>query len=113
VHPGASSEFIIRAVHDVVGEQLRAAGEQLRERLLALFSVELVLLLHRDPGQLAPLPLDLLLALGLLCLEPRELVARRLPFLTGSDLVLGISSPSSRARQFRPGSASVEAIGHP
>jgi hypothetical protein len=58
-----------RAVHDVVGEKLRAAFEQLGEPLLAVLDAELVVLLHRYPGELAPLPLDFLIPLSLLRLE--------------------------------------------
>jgi len=76
-----------------VGKQLGAAVEELGERFLAVLGVELVLLLHRNPGQLAPPPLDLLAALRLLGLELRELVAPRLPLLAGSDLVLRHVTP--------------------
>src|SRR5207249_5385597 len=55
------------------------------EALLALLGVELVLLLDRDPGEIATLALDLLVSLRLLGLELRELVPGRLPFLAGSN----------------------------
>jgi hypothetical protein len=47
---GACPDLVIRPVHDVVGEELRAAIEQLGERLLPVVGVELVLLRDRDPG---------------------------------------------------------------
>src|SRR5262249_4950275 len=50
----------------------------------------------------APLPHDFLLALSLLRLELRELVARRLPFLAGSDLVLWHLRSSYLARRLWP-----------
>jgi len=96
--PGAGADLKVRAVHDVVGQKLRAALEQLGELLLAVLGVERVVLLHRYPGQLAPLPLDFLVALRLLGLELGELVARRLPLLAGSDLVFGHLSSSYQTR---------------
>src|SRR5262249_61933022 len=66
----ASSERVIGSEHDVVGEELRAAIEELGERLPAILGVELVLLLDRDPGQIEPLPLDLVVSARLLGLEP-------------------------------------------
>src|SRR5688500_3846212 len=41
-------------LHDVVGEELRAAVEQLGQRHLAVLGVELILLLDRDPRELEP-----------------------------------------------------------
>src|SRR5262249_34082310 len=55
--------------------------------------------LHRYPGKLAPLPLDFLVAPSLLRLQPRELGARRLPFLAGSDLVFRHLRSSYQARR--------------
>src|SRR4051812_49629316 len=86
---GAGAERVVGAEHDVVGEQLRAPVEELYETLLAVLGVELVLLLDRDPGEIATLPRDLVVSLRLLRLELGELLTGRLPFLTGSDLVLG------------------------
>src|SRR5204863_6847370 len=87
---GAAGTGTVRVVgpeHDVVGEQLRAPVEELGESLLAVLGVELVLLLDRDPGEIATLALDLLVSLRLLRLELGELVPGRLPFLAGSNLV--------------------------
>ena len=84
---GARAELVIGAEHDVVGEELRAAVEQLGERLLPVLGVELVLLLHRNPGKLTPLLGHLLAELGVLGLELRKFVASRLPFLAGSNLL--------------------------
>src|SRR6266545_2171850 len=111
--PGASSYLKVRAVHDVVGEKLRAAFEQLGELLLAVLGVELVFLLHRYPGQLAPLPLDFLVALSLLRLELGELVARRLPFLAGSDLVFSHLRSSYRLDDSGHRAGSLEATASP
>src|SRR4029077_17233284 len=63
--------------------------EQLGEALLPVLGVELIVLLDRHPGQGAALLLDLVVALGLLALELRELSSRRLPFLAGAGFVLG------------------------
>src|SRR5207244_2402871 len=84
---GAGAERVVGAEHDVVGEQLCTPVEELGEGLLAVLGVELVLLLDRDPGEIATLSLDLLVSLRLLGLELGELVPGRLPFLAGSDLV--------------------------
>ena len=86
---GARAERVVGAVHDVVGEQLRTAVEELGERLLAVVDVELVVLLDGNPRKLAPLRGDVRVPLRVLALERRELVACRLPLLTGSDRVLG------------------------
>src|SRR6185503_423145 len=50
---------------------------------------ELVFLLDGDPRELEPLPLALLVQLGVLGLDLRQLVPRCLPFLASSYLVLG------------------------
>src|SRR5205807_6818140 len=86
---GAGAERVVGAEHDVVGEQLRAAVEELVEGLLSVLGVERVLLLDRHPGEIATLALDLLVPLGLLGLELGELVAGHLPFLAGSSSVFG------------------------
>src|SRR5262245_48602541 len=85
---GAGTVFVVGPEHDVVGEKLRAAVEQLREALLAVLGVELVLLLDRHPRELEPLVLDLFVSARVLGLEPRKLVSGGLPFLAGSDRVL-------------------------
>src|SRR6476646_1262226 len=86
--PGAGTDLIVGSEHDVVRDQLRAPVEQLGERLLAVLGVELVLLLHRNPGKLTALLGHLLVELGLLGLELRKLIAGRPPFLAGSNLVV-------------------------
>src|SRR3954465_1013388 len=87
--PGAGAELVIGPEHDVVSEKLRAPVEEIGEGLLAVFGVELVLLLHADPGKPTPLLGHLLSEFGVLGLELREFVASRLPVLTGCNLVLG------------------------
>src|SRR5205807_2284760 len=91
--PRAGAELVIGPEHDVVGEELRAAVEELGERPLPVLGVELVVLLHRDPGELTALLGHALAELGVLGLELRKLIASRLPFLAGSDLVRGHLSP--------------------
>src|SRR5439155_26095067 len=83
---GAGAARVVGAEHDVVGEQLGAAVEELGEGLLAVLGVELVLLLDRDPGEIETLSLDLLVSLRLLGLELGELVPGHLPLLAGSNL---------------------------
>src|SRR4029077_6359795 len=97
---GAGAVRVVRAEHDVVGEQLRAPVEELGEGLLAVLGVELVLLLDRDPGEIATLARDLLVSLRLLCLALCELVPPRLPFLAASNLVF--RHLSSFRRAFEP-----------
>jgi hypothetical protein len=53
---GRAPRLVIRSEHEVVDEQLRAAVKQFRRRSGAIVRVEAVLLLDPDPGQLAPLP---------------------------------------------------------
>jgi hypothetical protein len=90
--PGTGADLVVGPEHDVVGEQLRAPVEELGEGLLPVLGVELVLLLDRNPRKLTALLDHLLAELGVLGLELRELVASRLPVLTGSNLVVGHGS---------------------
>src|SRR5207248_8891467 len=100
----ASAERVVRAEHDVVGEQLRAPVEEVAQRLLAVLGFELVLLVDADPGQIATRSRDLLVSLGMLGLELGELVPGHLPLLAGSDPVFGhlISSSPTRALPYQP-----------
>jgi hypothetical protein len=72
----------------VVDEQLSAAVEELHQRPRALVGLEAVLLLERDPGQLAALACELVAHPGVFLLALEQLLASRLPFLTAADLVL-------------------------
>src|SRR5436190_17374151 len=96
--PRTGAELVIGPEHDVVGEELRAAVEELGERPLPVLGVEPILLLHRDPGKPASLLGHPLAELGVLGLEPRKFIASRLPFLAGSDLVRGHLSPPLAVR---------------
>src|SRR5437899_2156916 len=91
--PRAGAELVIGPEHDVVGEELRAPVEELGECPLPILGVELVLLLHGDPGKLTSLLGHPLAELGVLGLELRKFIASRLPFLAGSGLVRGHLSP--------------------
>src|SRR3981081_2205659 len=86
--PRAGTELVIGPKHDVVGEQLRASVKELGERLLPVLGVELVLLLHQNPGKLTTLLGRLLAEFGVLSLELGKLIASRLPFLAGSNLMV-------------------------
>src|SRR5262249_16602832 len=70
-----------RSKHKVVDEQLGAAVEELGEALSAVLGLEPVVLLDWDPGQLAPLPGQLVAAACELLLLLQQLVAFRLPLL--------------------------------
>src|SRR3982074_2849546 len=86
--PRAGAELVVGPEHDVVGEQLRAPVKEFGERLLPVLLVEPVLLLPRNPGELAPLLGRLLAEFGVLSLELGKLIASRLPFLAGSNLMV-------------------------
>src|SRR5438477_10057947 len=90
---GAGANLVLGPEHDVVGEELRAAVKQLGERLLSVLGVEYVLLLHPNPGKPAALLSHLLAELRMLGLELRELIACRLPFLAGTNAVVGHRPP--------------------
>ena len=81
------------AEHEVVYEQLRAAVEEIGERLRAVLGLEPVVLLDRDPGQLAPLAGQLVAAPDELLLLLQQLVALGLPLLLRADPVLGHQLP--------------------
>src|SRR5215213_8806271 len=81
-------DVVAEAEHEVVDEQLRTAGEEVGQRLGSLFGLELVLLLDRDPGQLASLPGEFVARSHVLLLGSDQLAAGRMPFLMGSSLVL-------------------------
>jgi hypothetical protein len=72
----------------VVDEQLRAAVEEIGERLRTARGVEAVVLLDRDPGQLAPFRGQLVAATCVLLLLPQQLVAFRLPLRLRDDPAL-------------------------
>src|SRR5438552_15975494 len=98
--PRTGAELVIGPEHDVVGEELRAAVEELGERPLPVLGVELVLLLHRYPGKLTSLLGHPLAELGMLGLALRKFVGSRLPFVARPDLVRGPRSPPGVVRAF-------------
>jgi len=55
----------------------------------AVVGVEAVLLLDSDPGQLAPLPRQLVAQAGVLLLAGEQLLAEGCPLLATHDLVIG------------------------
>ena len=73
----------------MVDEQLGAAVEQIGEALRAGLGIEDVVLLDRNPGQLAPLPGHLVAAARELLLLFQQLGARCLPLLLRAGPVLG------------------------
>jgi hypothetical protein len=82
----------------VVDEQLTAAVEQLRQRARALVGFEAVLLVDRDPWQLAPLPRQVVTQAGVLLFADEQLLAGISPFCAVHDLVIGHRRLSSRIR---------------
>src|SRR5437764_85144 len=77
-----------RPEHEVIDKQLGAAVEEIGERLRAALGLESVFLPHRDPGQLAPPPGQLVAATGELLLLLQQVVALRLPLLLRADPML-------------------------
>jgi hypothetical protein len=53
-----------RTAHEMVDNRLAAAGEELSERLLAVWLVEDLILLDYGPGQFAPLSAQLIAQTG-------------------------------------------------
>jgi hypothetical protein len=77
----------------VVDQQLRAAVEQLGERLRTFLGVETVLLLDPNPGQLAPLAGELVTQARVFLLACEQLLAFR-----SCDQSWRFSPPGSRRR---------------
>src|SRR3954447_22442348 len=92
---GGAAGGVRRAEHEVVDEELRAAPEQVRQRLRPFIGIEAVLLLDLDPGQLATPARELVTAAGGLLLEPQQLLAGLLPLLASPG-------PRLRHRGTRP-----------
>ena len=88
-----------RAEHEVVDEQLRAAVEQLAQRLGALVGVEPVVLLNANPRQLAPLPRKLVAQPGVLLLAVEQLLACGEPFVTCFPVLWSVMDVSSRGAE--------------
>src|SRR6266498_5974754 len=93
-----AARLVRRAEHEVVDEQLRATVEELGERLRPRLGLEAVVLLDRHPGELPPLPRELVAASGELLLFGEQLLAGRIEFLLCADLVLGHCLSSCMAR---------------
>jgi len=72
----------------VIGEQLRSAVEELRQRLRPRVGLEVVLLLDRDPRRLSPLLREFFAQAGQLLFALEQFVAGGEPLFTGSDFVL-------------------------
>jgi hypothetical protein len=80
--------LVARAEHEVVDEELGATVEELRQSPRALVGLEPVLLLDRDPRQLAALPCELVAHTSVFLLASQQLLAGSLPFLAAADLVI-------------------------
>src|SRR6185437_11743768 len=79
---------VARPEHEVVDQQLGTAAEEPGQRPGALVGVEPVLLVDRDPGQLAALAGQLVPAPRVLLLALQQLVPGRLPVSPADNLVL-------------------------
>ena len=97
-------------VHEVVHEQLRTTSEEVGERGLPGFGVEAVVLLHRDPGERAPLRRERVAAAGELLLGGEQLEAGGAVLGRGAGRVGGGHAGSSGSgRMSGPGSVPVAA----
>ena len=85
---GGTARCVIGPEHEVIDEELRTPSEEICERRASLVGLESVLLLDRDPGQLAPPPRKLVAEPGVVLFADEELLACGEPFFTCSDLVI-------------------------
>jgi hypothetical protein len=76
-----------RPEHEVVDEELRAAGEEVGERLPAPLGLERVAHLDRNPGKLSALPRQLVAAARELLLLREQSLPLCLPLLLRADSV--------------------------
>src|SRR6478752_271709 len=72
---GRAAGLVTRAEHEVIDEQLAAAVEELRQCARAFVRFEAVLLLDANPGQLAPLPGQLVTKAGVIFFAREQLLA--------------------------------------
>src|SRR3989441_9461852 len=92
--------------HRVIDHQLAASLEEVAERLRPALALEGVLLFDELPGQIAPLPAQLVTHPGELLLLRRVLLPRPEPLVVFHHLVsCHVIPPSSSSRDsLRPGS---------
>src|SRR5260221_1757295 len=91
-----ASRLVGRSEHEVVDQELGAAVEELGQGAGPVVGVEPVVLLDRDPRQLAALARQLVRHPGVLLLALEQLVTSGLPLLTADNLC----DPSSRLVSF-------------
>src|SRR5258707_10031911 len=91
-----ASRLVGRPEQEVVDQELGAAFEELGQGPGPVVGVEPVVLLDRDPGQLAALARQLVRHPGVLLLALEQLVTSGLPLLTADNLVMRhrVLSPS-------------------
>src|SRR6185436_14142038 len=87
--------------HEMVDDQLAAAGEQIAQRLLAVGSFEDVGLVDLDPGQLARLLAQLVLGAQQLLFLGQQVAAGGNPFVAGDGFVCLHDSLSFQAASGR------------
>src|SRR5579864_241971 len=86
-----------RSQHEVIDNQLVSPVKKLSQCLFSLWPLERVLLFHLFPGQLPPLPAQLVSQLGELFLFLQQLPSRRTPLILGYHF-RGTRSAARRAR---------------
>src|SRR3979490_35245 len=79
--PAMHARFEERAVHD----QRAAPVEQVEQARLSVWAVELVVLLHGQPGHSPTLGRERVAGAGQLLLFHEQLLPRRLPLVPGND----------------------------
>src|SRR2546422_5573121 len=89
--------------HEMIDNQLAASGEKVGQRLLAVWPVEHIGLLHLDPGQFTALGTQLIAQPGEFLFLDQELLARGEPLVSRYDSVVlhdSISFPHSASLEF-------------
>src|SRR6185437_2572324 len=81
---GGAARLVVRSEHEMVDKELRAAAEQVGQRLAPLFRVEAIRLVESDPGQRLALAGDLVAAPRQLLLGLEQVEASLEPFIAGS-----------------------------
>src|SRR5205814_7843609 len=83
-----AASSVVRPEHVVIDEKLRTSSKEVCQRGFPVLGLESVLLVDPDPGQLPPLPRQVVTAASVLLLRLEQLESRCQPFFTPSRLLL-------------------------
>src|SRR5204862_5327172 len=83
-----AASSVVRPEHVVIDEKLRTSSKEVCQRGFPVLGLESVLLVDPDPGQLPPLPRQVVTAASVLLLRLEQLESRCQPFFTRSRLLL-------------------------